>query len=76
MIVHYMEIDKMTGSSLGFGKTLLSALYNIFLTTVLSSMHNPGAPVMAAVEHRGRPMCQKRHARDAKGCEKKSAFTL
>ena len=30
MIVRYIEIDKITGSTLGFGKTLLSASYNIF----------------------------------------------
>ena len=31
MIVRYMEIDKLTGSTRGFGNTLLSASYNIFL---------------------------------------------
>ena len=36
IIVRYMEIDKLPGSTLGFGKTLLSASYNIFLTTVLT----------------------------------------
>ena len=51
MIVRYMEIDKLTGSTLGFGKTLLSASYNFFLTTVLTSMYNPRAPALTAVEH-------------------------
>ena len=51
LIVRYMEIDKLTGSTLGFGKTLLSASYNIFLTTVLTSTYNPRAPVLTAVEH-------------------------
>ena len=32
MIIRHMEINRMTGASLGFGKTLLSASYNIFLT--------------------------------------------
>ena len=36
-----MEINRMTGASLGFGKTLLSASYNIFLTSVMTSMYNP-----------------------------------
>ena len=51
MLVRYMETDKITGSTLRFGKTLLSAPYNIFLTTVLTSMNNQRAPVIAAVEH-------------------------
>ena len=50
MIVRYMEIDKITGSTLGFGNTLLSASYSIFRTTVLTSMYNPRAPVPTAVE--------------------------
>ena len=51
MVVRYMEEDKITASTLGFAKTLLSASYNIFLTTVLNSMFNSRAPVLAAVEH-------------------------
>ena len=31
----------MTGASLGFGKTLLSTSYNIFLTSVMTSKYNP-----------------------------------
>ena len=38
-----MEINRITGASLGFGKTLLSASYNIFLTSVMTSMYNPQA---------------------------------
>ena len=51
IIVRYMEIDKLTVSTLGFGKTLLSASYNIFLTSVLTSMYSPRAPALTAVEH-------------------------
>ena len=51
MIVRYMEINKIIGSTLGFGKTVLSALYNFFLTTILTSVYNPRAPVLVAVEH-------------------------
>ena len=50
-IVRYMEVDKLTGSTLGFGKTLLSASYNIFLTSVLTSMYSPRVPALTAVEH-------------------------
>ena len=51
MIVRYMETDNITGSTLGFGMTLLSASYNIFLTSVLTSMYNPRAPALTALEH-------------------------
>ena len=43
MIIRHMEINRITTSSLGFGKTLLSASYNIFLTSVMTSMYNPQA---------------------------------
>ena len=46
----YMEIDKITGSTLGFGKTLLSASYKIFLAIVLTSLYNPRALALTAVE--------------------------
>ena len=51
MIVRYMEIDKITGSTLGFGITLLSASFKIFLRTVSTSMYDPLAPALTAVEH-------------------------
>ena len=38
----------MTGGSLGFGKTLLSASYNISLTSVMTSMYNPQAIGLAS----------------------------
>ena len=57
MIVRYMEIDKLTGSTLGFGKVLLSASYNIFLTSVLTSMYSPRAPALTAVEHMDASPC-------------------
>ena len=43
IILKHMEINRMTGASLGFGETLLSASYNIFLTSVTTSMYNPQA---------------------------------
>ena len=48
MIIRHMEINRMTGASLGFGKTLLSASYNIYLTTVMTSMYNPQASGLAS----------------------------
>ena len=50
MVIRHLEISPMTGASLGFGKTLLSASYNIFLTSVLTSVYDPRAPTLAAVE--------------------------
>ena len=43
-----MEIKRMTGASLGFGKTLLSGSYNVFLTSVKTSMYNPQASGFAS----------------------------
>ena len=43
-----MEINRMTGASLGFGKTLLSASYNIFMTSAMTSMYNPQATSLAS----------------------------
>ena len=50
MVIRHLEITNMTGASLGFGKTLLSTSYNIFLMSVLTSMYNPFAPTLTAVE--------------------------
>ena len=38
--LRYMQVDKMTRSAFGLGKTLLSASYKIFHTTVLTSMYS------------------------------------
>ena len=43
-----MEINRMTCASLGFDKTLLSASYNIFLTSVMTSMYNPQTSGLAS----------------------------
>ena len=51
-VLRHLEIFKMTDASLGFGTTHLSASYNIFLTSVLTSMCDPRAPTLAAVEVR------------------------
>ena len=49
-VIRHMEINKLTGASLGFGKTLLSASYNIFMTSVLTSVFDSHAPSLAAIE--------------------------
>ena len=48
LIIKHMEINRMTSASLGFGKTLLSVSYNIFLTPVMTSMYNPKASGLAS----------------------------
>ena len=50
MVIRHLDVSRMTGASLGFGKTLLSASYNIFLMSVLTSMYDPRSPTLAAVE--------------------------
>ena len=50
MILRQMEITCLTGASLGFGKTFLSASYNLFLTSILTSVFNPQAPLLQAWE--------------------------
>ena len=45
-----MEIHRITSSSLGFGMTHLSASYNLFLTSVLTSVFNLQAPILQALE--------------------------
>ena len=50
MVIRHIEISKKTSASLGFGKTLLSASYNIFLMSVLTSMYDPRAPTLAVVQ--------------------------
>ena len=52
MVIRHLEIVAITAASLGFGKTLLSASYNISLMSVLTSMYDPRAPTLAAVEKR------------------------
>ena len=76
MIVRYMEIDKLTGSTLGFGKTLLSASYNFFLTSVLTSMYSPGAPALAAVEHMDASPCVENDTHEVKEDAKKKGEHL
>ena len=46
-----MEINRLTGASLGFGKTLLSASYNLFLTSILTPVFNPQTRLLQTLEH-------------------------
>ena len=66
IIICHLEVTKMTGASLGFGKTLLSASYNIFLMSVLTSMYNPRAPTLAAVHEKGKTVCNEEELHDTR----------
>ena len=66
MVIRHLEITKMTGASLGFSKTLLSASYNIFLMTVLTSMYDPRAPTLAVVEEERKTLCKEEESFDMK----------
>ena len=66
MVVRHLEITKMTGASLGFGRTLLSASYNIFLRSVLTSMYDPRAPTLAAVEDERQTLCNEEELHDTR----------
>ena len=71
MVIRHLEISRMTGASLGFGKTLLSASYNIFLTSVLTSMYDPRAPTLAVVEEERKTLYSEDELTDIRNTPKK-----
>ena len=71
MVIRHSEITKMTGASLGFGKTLLSAPYNIFLMSVLTSMYDPRAPTLAVVDEDRKTLFNEEKLHDMREDDKK-----
>ena len=71
MVIRHLEISRLTGASLRFGKTLLSASYNIFLMSVLTSTYGPRAPTLAAVEEEGKTFCNGEELHDMRDDTKK-----
>ena len=71
MVIRHLEISRMTGASLGFGKTLFSASYNIFLTSVLTSMYDPRAPTFAAVGEERKTLYNEEELQDMRNETKK-----
>ena len=71
MVIRHLEISKMTGASLSFGKTFLSASYNIFLTSVLTSMYDPRAPPFAAVDEKRKTLYHEEELPDVSNYTKK-----
>ena len=72
MILRHMEINRLTGASLGFGKTLLSASYYLFLTSILTSIFSHQAPLLQELEPEPTPTRIEDETRDpADGNRKK-----
>ena len=71
MVIRHLEITKMTGASLGFGKTLLSAPYNIFLMSVLTPMYDPRASPLATAEKERETLCNGEEFHDVRNDTKK-----
>ena len=64
MILRHMEINRLSGASLGFGEKLLSASYNLFLTSILTSVLNPPAPLLLALKPEPAPTRLEDETRD------------
>ena len=64
MVIGHWEITKMTGASLGFGKTFPGASNNIFLPSVLTSMYDLRAPTLVAVEEERKTLCNQQELQD------------
>ena len=45
VVVRTLEIHRMTGKSVNFGKVLLSATYNLFMVSILNSVFSPAKPI-------------------------------
>ena len=72
MVIRHLEITKVTGASLGFGKTLRRASYNIFLMSVLTSMYES---TLTAVEEERKTLCNEEELHDMREDNKKRKRT-
>ena len=59
-----METHRLTGGSLSFGRTLMSASYNLYLPSILMSVSNPQAPLLQPLEPELPPARIEDEARD------------
>ena len=76
MVKCHLEITKMTGASLGFGMTLLSASYNILIMSVLTSICDPRALTLAAVEEERKTLCNEEELHNIRDETKKKEKTF
>ena len=72
MVIRHLELTKQTSASLGFGKALLNASYNIFLMSALTSLYHPRAPTCAAVEEERKTLCNEEELNDMREDVKKT----
>ena len=72
-----MGIHRLTRASLTFGETLLSASYNLSLTSFLTSEFNPQAPLLQALVPEPTPARPEEETRDLidEIKKKKNTFT-
>ena len=71
MVLRHIELTKKTGASLRFGETLLCAPCNIFLMSVLTSMYDPRAPALTAVEEERKTLRNEEELHDMRDDTKK-----
>ena len=45
VVMRTLEIHRITGKSVNFGKVLLSATYNLFMVSILNSVYSPAKPI-------------------------------
>ena len=45
VVMRTLEIHRITGRSVNFGKVLLSATYNLFMVSILNSVYSPAKPI-------------------------------
>ena len=55
MVLRHLENHRLAGASLGFARTLLSASYNFFLTSIPTSVFNHQTPLLQALEPEATP---------------------
>ena len=75
IVLGHLEKTKMTGASLVFGYTLLSASKNIFVMSVLTSMFDSRGLPLAAVEKQRKTFCNEEELNVTKGCSEKKKNT-
>ena len=71
MVIRHLKRTKMTAASLGFGKTIVGASYNIFFMSVLTSMYEPRAPTLDGVEDERKTLCNQEEFNDTREDAKK-----
>ena len=45
VVMKTLELHRITGKSVNFGKVLQSATYNLFMVSILNSVHSPAKPI-------------------------------